>query len=283
MERGQLTFDDHQVSWYSAGPRDAELTLLWHHGTPNTGEPPSPLVEVAVERGLRVIGFDRLGYGDSSDAGAHSVGQGARVAQAVLDELSAGAVIAVGYSGGGPYALASAVAMPERVKRVVLFASLAPFITDREDPRGLGPWWWRGMHGPGLREVLAALRGGAALKRHLDDSRADPPMFNDRDMDALKGRWSCFEGIAARAVETGIEGVAADDLAYVRAWGFSVMDVAQPVLVVHGEADMVVPARHGRWLARAMPDATLTVRSGDGHLSALNGMDDALEWIAPAR
>ncbi|WP_159448398.1 alpha/beta fold hydrolase [Demequina sp. NBRC 110052] len=282
MEPRHLTFEQHRVSWYSAGPDDARVTVLWHHGTPNTGEPPRALVDLAASHGVRIVSFDRPGYRESEDAGPRSVSDGARLARAVLDEAGAGRVVALGYSGGGPYALASAAAMPVRVERVALFASLAPFRVDPADPRGLGLRWWRGMHGPGLGEVIAALRGGPALRRHLREPDVDPPMFIDRDIAALDGRWHDFRGTASRAVETGVEGVLADDLSFISPWGVPVSRVTQPCLVVHGASDLVVPERHARWLSHALPDASLTVRDGDGHLSVLDGLDDAFSWLLRA-
>ncbi|TDD07977.1 alpha/beta hydrolase, partial [Nonomuraea deserti] len=71
-----------------------------------------------------------------------------------------------------------------------------------------------------------------------------------------------------------------DDLAYVSPWGCDPAQVAAPVLIVHGEADRVVPVSHGRWLARHCPTAELWLLPGDGHISALRTGEAALEWLA---
>ena len=70
-----------------------------------------------------------------------------------------------------------------------------------------------------------------------------------------------------------------DDLAYVAPWGFDPADIVAPVLVVHGDADRVVPPAHGRWLADRMASAELWLRPGDGHVSVLAVATDALDWL----
>ena len=49
-----------------ADDTDAGLTILWHHGTPNLGEPPEPLLPAAAQRGIRWVSYDRPGYGGST-------------------------------------------------------------------------------------------------------------------------------------------------------------------------------------------------------------------------
>jgi pimeloyl-ACP methyl ester carboxylesterase len=49
-----------------ADDSEARLTVFWHHGTPNTGAPPEPLLPAAAERGIRWVSYDRPGYGGST-------------------------------------------------------------------------------------------------------------------------------------------------------------------------------------------------------------------------
>lgn len=72
-----------------------------------------------------------------------------------------------------------------------------------------------------------------------------------------------------------------DDLAYVAPWGCDPAAITTPVLLVHGGADRLVPAAHGRWLARRCPGAELWLRPGDGHISVLAAEGEAvLAWLA---
>ena len=60
--------DGRTLHYYDTGGNDAgdRLAVFWHHGTPNTGEPPLPLFPAADERGIRWVSYDRPSYGGSS-------------------------------------------------------------------------------------------------------------------------------------------------------------------------------------------------------------------------
>ena len=70
-----------------------------------------------------------------------------------------------------------------------------------------------------------------------------------------------------------------DDLAYVRPWGFDPASIQVPTLLLHGERDGVVPPAHGRWLASRIPGAELRLTPDDGHISVLNQIPAAFEWL----
>ncbi|WP_162529549.1 alpha/beta fold hydrolase, partial [Agromyces humi] len=71
----------------------------------------------------------------------------------------------------------------------------------------------------------------------------------------------------------------ADDVAFTRPWGFDLDDVGAPVLLVQGEGDRVVPRRHAAWMLSRLPDATLWMRLDDGHVSVLDVVPDAMDWL----
>lgn len=279
MERRILDVDGHSVGWYDTGETDGPV-VLWHHGTPNIGEPPEPLFALADELGVRFLGLDRPGYGGSDDVGTRSVSDVAALAAAVADAAGVERFAVMGQSGGGPHALACASLLPARVFAAVSIAGLAPLVTPEGDPSGLGDDWWEGMYGVGVDELAAALKGGEALEELLAADEWDPEMFTPRDHEVLQGDWKWFQRIAAAGTEKGIGGLVADDLAYVAPWGFSVTDIRVPALVVQGGEDRVVPAQHGGWLAKTIPAAELWERHEDGHLSVMESSFDALRWIA---
>ncbi len=284
MERLTLTVDGREVGWYDSGTGgDDALAVLWHHGSPNIGEPPEPLFSRADELGLRLLGLDRPGYGSSEGVAGRSVADVAPLAAAVADAVDASRFAVMGHSGGGPHALACAALLPSRVVACVSFAGLAPFVAPGEGPSGLGTSWWDGMHGVGIAELKAALKGGEALEELLSSQEWDPTSFTDADLEALDGRWSWYQRISAAGVETGLGGFVADDLAFVAPWGFSVADVTAPTRIVQGDQDRIVPVQHGRWLAEAIPDVDYQERTGAGHLTAMDAAFEALDWIAERR
>lgn len=65
----------------------------------------------------------------------------------------------------------------------------------------------------------------------------------------------------------GVWGWVDDDLAFIKPWGFDVEELRVPVEVRYGATDVLVPPAHGQWLAAHIPNATVVVDQGGGHLS----------------
>ena len=178
----------------------------------------------------------------------------------------------MGHSGGGPHALATAAANPDRVLAAVSIAGLAP-----ADATGLD--FFTGMNEGGILDLQAAQRGVDVRRSRAERAEDDPAMFIAADVAMFDGPWGWFGRIVAEATANGPGGLVDDDVAYMQPWGFDPGAVAVPVLLMHGDADRIVPAAHSRWLADAIPRATLHTYAGEGHLSVLKHADVALDWI----
>ncbi|NTV40449.1 MAG: alpha/beta hydrolase, partial [Demequinaceae bacterium] len=203
MTTHELSVGDGNLRWYDAGPADASITVMWHHGTPNIGEPPAPLLDAAAERGIRWLGFDRSGYGDSTAVDGRRVADVASLAARVADAAGVGSFVAVGHSGGGPHALACGALLGDRVSAVVSIAGLAPFGASGLD-------YFAGMHGGGAAELRAALDGASRLETLLAATEFDPEMFTPADLEELEGDWAWLNAIAAAGVARGLDGMTAD-------------------------------------------------------------------------
>jgi pimeloyl-ACP methyl ester carboxylesterase len=111
-ERRSLTRPDGRViEFLVAGPEDG-LPLVLHEGTPCGLVLYSPTLRVAAVRGLRVILAARPGYEGSTPRPGRRVVDVAEDTAAVLDDLGAGSFVTLGWSGGGPHALAWTGASP---------------------------------------------------------------------------------------------------------------------------------------------------------------------------
>jgi pimeloyl-ACP methyl ester carboxylesterase len=247
------------------------LTVLWHHGTPNIGAPPRPLFAAADRLGIRWVSYDRPGYGTSTPRPGRDMASAATYVAAVADALGIGEFAVMGHSSGGPHTLATAALLPDRVLAAVSVSGLAPFDADGLD-------WFAGM-APGSEGSLRAAAMGRAAKEAYE-AEFDPETFTPSDHAALDGPWSWFGEIVPPAIAAGPAPLIDDDLANVGPWGFDPADVTAPVLLVHGEADRMVPASHSVWLAGRIPSAELWLRPGDGHISALNHAEAALDWLS---
>jgi pimeloyl-ACP methyl ester carboxylesterase len=251
--------------------------VFWLHGTPNLGPPPRPLFDVAARLGIRWLGYDRPGYGRSSPRRDRSVASAAADVAAIADALGLPRFGVVGHSGGAPHALACAALLPDRVPAVVAISGLAPYPADGLD-------WFAGMAPAGVASLSAAMRGRAAKEAFEADRPDEPDIgFTDGDWAALRDDWAWMLEVVQGAQEAGGSGPMDDDLAAVTPWGFDLAAVRVPVLVVHGDADRMVPPTHGAWLAGRIPGAELWRRPGDGHITVLRTAEPALIWLAQRR
>ena len=266
--------DGRTLHLYDAGAdgADARLTVFWHHGTPNLGAPPEPLVAATARRGVRWVSYDRPGYGGSTPHPGRDVASAAVDVDSVADALGIGRFGVMGHSGGSVFALACGALLPERVLGVVCVAGLAPFHAQGLD-------WFAGMAPAGAADLRAAARGRAALEDHLASTEFDPEQFTPADHAALAGPWSWLGQIAGQALEGGVGGMVDDDLAYVAPWGFDPARVRVPVLLLHGGQDRIAPSAHARWLASRIPSAELWLRPDDGHISVLQSAEAAVGWL----
>jgi pimeloyl-ACP methyl ester carboxylesterase len=268
------TPDGRALGVYDVGPTGSrdELVAVWHHGTPQIGAPPDPLLEPGAKRGIRWVGIDRPAYGASTANTGRDVASFAGDVGAVMDALGIERFATLGASGGGPHVLACGALLTDRVVAAVTFAGLAPYAADGLD-------WYAGMHPASEGELRAAASGREALVQHLQTTEFDPEMFSAEDHAALAGEWGWLGAAAEAGTRNGLDGIVDDDLAFVGLWGFAPVDVAVPTLIVHGEQDGVVPHAHGEWLAHHLPTAELWSRPADGHVSVLRSAEAALDWV----
>ena len=273
-ERDVLTTDGRVLHTYDLGPteRSDELVVLWQHGTPNTGAPPEPLFEPARSLGIRWIGYDRPSYGGSTPHPDATIATAAADARQIADQLGIGRFTVFGHSGGGPRALACGALIPDRVVGVVSVSSPAPWPAPGLD-------YFAGMSDGGARELRAAARGRAELQEVLAANEFDPESFIPADYAALEGSWSWFNGIVEAATANGFDGMVADLVGAMAAWGFDPAAVSAPTLIMHGTADRMVPSSHSEWLAAHCPAAELRLQPGAGHISVLDSAPGALAWL----
>lgn len=258
-----LTPDGRTLHVYDTG---TGTPVFWHHGSPNTGEPPDPLLDA----GVRWVSYNRPGYPGSTRQPGRDVASAAADVAAIADALGIDRFALLGHSGGGPHLLACAALLPDRVTAAVSMSGQAP-----PDAEGLD--WLAGLHDKD--EILAAREGRAALEAYLAKAEFDPEVFTPADHEALSGRWSWLGRIVGAAMAEGDGGFVDDLLAYQQPWGFDPSAIRCPVLFVHGGQDRMVPAAHGQWLADQVPDSELWLNPEDGHLSILDTAARALDWL----
>jgi pimeloyl-ACP methyl ester carboxylesterase len=277
MERLQVQSAEGRLDVEVGGPSDG-LPLLFHLGTPSAGLLYPPLVELGAERGLRHVAYSRPGYGRSERRAGRRVADCIGDVEAVCSELGIDRFLTLGWSGGGPHALACAALLPERTLAAATLAGVAP-----REAAGLD--WLEGMGEENLAEFGAAEAGEAALEDYLRGERPGilaaggeeigaslGELVSPVDNEAASGEFA--EYLAALfhgGLEEDIWGWFDDDLAFVGDWGFALEEIERPVAIWQGSEDRFVPYSHGRWLAANVAGAQPRLLDGEGHLSILLG------------
>ena len=260
------------------------VPLFAFHGTPGSRLMVEPAHGPARERGVRLIAPDRPGFGLSSRKAGRRIGDWPEDVAELADALGFPRFGVVGVSGGGPYALACAWRIPERLSVVASVSGVAPMVGAGGMPKLQGQDHVAlelVRYAPWLRWPLMAL-GGFAWRRSAERLY--------RRLNALcppADRAVLERPEVARALITGVreafrEGSrgAADELdLFIRPWGFPLEQIALPVLVWHGARDTLVPCVAAERLARSIPDCRVETIRGGGHYLVYDMLDELLSAL----
>ncbi len=249
--------------------------VLFHHGTPSTGQLFAGRTRAGADRGLRHVSYSRPGYAHSDRHAGRTIADCAADVAAVADALAIERLFVVGLSGGGPHALACAALLGDRVIAAATIGSVAPFAAD-------GLSWFEGMGEENLEEFQAMQAGDAELAAFLERMRGEfggemtgervreafGDLLSDVDRATLSGEFADFmAGDTGLALRHGIDGWLDDDIAFFGDWGFDVAAIDRPVTIWQGRQDRFVPYAHGEWLAAHVSGAHAELHEDEGHLS----------------
>lgn len=263
------------VGWREAGD-PAGRVLVWCHGGLSSSGELAFLDTAAAARGVRVIGLDRPGIGRSSLWEVATVAGWPDVVLACAERLDLPRFSVAGWSAGGPYALACARRLEERLDAVTVVAGMYP-VTDPARRRELGLRTDRVLLPLAGRHPVVA-RLAVAPFRWLPERgmwRLTRSSAGEAERRALTPEVRpAVTAMLHAAVQHGAGGVVADYRRVGSDWGFSLHDVARPVTVLQGAADGMVPARHAELLAADLGEARLRVIADAGHFLPLTHAEE---------
>jgi pimeloyl-ACP methyl ester carboxylesterase len=246
--------------------------VLSCHGGLSSRLDAAPAHEAAVAAGVRLISPDRPGMGLSTyQPGRRLVDWPSDVAH-LMEALDIGEFAATGWSAGGPYAAICAAKMEGRVTAIALLSSAVP-LDLYGTTRGLSiedrllllmcqrtPWL-----ASAVMKVSIVNASNARLLRAV--MRTFPPV--DRTVLTEWGPPDHALAFVREAMRRGTEGCVQDYRIFGDPWGFDLEDVHVPVDIWEGAEDETGPPGYRTFLKRHMPQATVTVVPGEGHLSLL--------------
>ena len=253
--------------------------VLYVHGTPDSRRARHPDDGVAAGAGVRLVAVDRPGFGTSSPDPAGTVGSFADDAVALADHLGVAAWRPFAWSGGATYAIAIGARHPGRVARTAVAAGLVPFeayetegiLADADGGRYLVAELGAELGPAGLAEMAAPMLVPYPCDLPLALEHVAEQLTPDRRaaLDAIPGAIAALAAGVADSVALGMDGIIRDLELQVEPPDVSWSDATGPVDLWYGSRDATAPPAFGEWWVEALPDATLHVFPGDGHLIAL--------------
>jgi pimeloyl-ACP methyl ester carboxylesterase len=280
------TADGRMLQVLEVGDRTGRPVLV-HHGTPNSRLFFARDVERAQRDGIRLISYDRPGYGGSSRQPGHTVANCVEDVRSIASALGIERMAVWGISGGGPHAIACAALLPEIVPAVAVLASPAPWNAPGLD-------YFAGMGELNADDIRLMLEDPVASRAQREKDRLDViamtpdtlvqelrTLLTPTDAAALTRDVGEHLVAAARSgLAPGWEGWWDDDMAGLTPWGFELESIRTPVLLRHGRQDRFVPFAHGEWLSRHIPGVQAELTDDDGHLTLTARHLDAVHaWL----
>ncbi len=286
------TRDGRSLSVQSAGSAEGRPVVV-HHGTPGSRHLAEGWAADALADGVRLLSYDRPGYGGSTPQTGRTVADCASDVRAIADHFGYDRIAVWGWSGGGPHALACAALLPDLVCAVASLGAIAPYGSPGLD-------YFAGMGQENVDDIKLQLDDpGAALRKLILDRDGILGMTEDQVEGYAADNEQGFASLVSpqdaaamaaglgtwwlRSMQVGLEpGYAGwwdDGVAHFGDWGFEVTDVDVPVQLWHGRHDRFVPFQHGEWLARNVPNADAHLTDADGHMTLFSQLRSIHAWL----
>ena len=259
------------------GDSTSDIALVCHHGTPSDSTLWVDWHQDALVNKLRLVSISRPGYAASDRKPGRSVSCVAKDVSDVLDALGIDTFLTIGWSGGGPHALACAALLPARCIAVSVLAGVGPHgEPDLDSLSDMGP--------ENIEHKKIAIQGEEPLREWAKVNAAAWFTIADEDLAAAlgglvpeidvyalneQGLAKIWASSIRRCLKNGIDGYIDDSLVFCKHWGFKPADIRSRVTIWQGDLDLMVPFTHGQWLIKHIPNGKGMLEIGHGHISLI--------------
>jgi len=272
-------YDGTPVAYTEFGDPDGE-PVVFFHGTPGSRLLAGLYDDPAQTRGVRVLSFDRPGYGETPPVAEYDQTDSPELLAAVLDDAGVESADLVAFSGGAPHALAAAAANADRVGDVDVVSGGVPASVREETPTPQRVLGSLAEHAPRLLGGL--LRGQAWAARRLPASFVVAQYTTDGGEDLPEAVRELVKRDFLKALAAHRAGVVRESRQFTGDWTFPLSAVDAEVRWWHGEDDANVPVDGARRVANRLPDCECSVLAGVDHLGALvESRERVLDRYAP--
>jgi pimeloyl-ACP methyl ester carboxylesterase len=282
LEGNVAVGDDRQIGFAEFGDPQGRA-VFWLHGTPGARRQiPMEARVYAEQRQIRLIGVDRPGIGSSTPHQYDTVFAFAEDLGTIADTLGIDRFEVIGLSGGGPYTLACAAAMPDRVVAIGVLGGVAPVRGADAVSGGLSTLI--SATAPLLQVAGYPIRLAAVSLVRLVRPVAEPALYvyarmspeADRRLLVRPEFKAMFLDDLLNGSRKQLAAPFADVVVFARDWGFRLDEVKVPVCWWHGDRDHIVPFEHGQHVVSRLPDARLYHLPGESHLAGLGRAEEIL-------
>jgi pimeloyl-ACP methyl ester carboxylesterase len=276
------TGDGRLLDALVSGPPDGTVLVL-HTGTP-CGLVPLPAGLDPAPMGIRTVLYARPGYGRSTPQAGRTVADAAGDTATILDALGADKFLNLGWSGGGPYALACAALLAGRCLATAVIAGPAPY-TEAEVSSPVRAWYEADDDNQlafagdieGFRQAVDAFVAQLANVK-AKNIAAETNSDADRRFFAEEGNAEWVASFLRAGGASGSHGAADDCLATLRDWDFPLANIRQ-VAIWQGTEDQHVPPFHAEWLKDHLPHAELRTLNNEGHNSIVRHLPEIIDTL----
>lgn len=272
--------DGRKLGFAQYGDPSGKPVFYFHGGAGSRLEQPANICAV----GVRLIAPDRPGHGLSDfQQGRELLDWPNDIAQ-LANHLGIDKFHVLGWSAGGPHALACAYRLPERVMAGAVAAGLAPMNRPGamdDYPLSGRAFAYGAQHTP---KVIGLFRRIARNTILGDAEEARQQLLaafpkGERDFMETSGNLDMLYRDVCEGYRSGWRGVARDDLILFRDWGFKIADIRVRIDIWHGELDKNIPCSAGAYMHQNIPNSRATFLSGEGHLFLLRHWSDVLHTL----
>ena len=286
-----LSLPDGRILGYAEYGCHTGYPLMFFHGFPTSRLEAYHVDQIARRRHIRLISPDRPGFGLSTFQSRRRIMDWPADVQALAHHLSLSRFAVLGGSGGGPYALACAYALPcETLSAVGVLAGAPPWRAGTQGlPKSLRilalatEHWPTGLRGltNGLAEAFRMILATGPVTRWIDNWLSNTQQEKDASL-AIEEKRKRLLRVILEGFAQGAEGMVHEAKLLTQDWGFEFEDVAyDKVQFWHGTQDKNAPVRMIRYMVERLPHAVLHEYEGDSHWTIHHYLEDILTDLVP--
>ena len=273
-----ITLSDGRKMSLSAYGDEKGKAVFFFHGWPGSRVAMGHFEKIFADKGLWMITCERPGIGKSDFQENRSILDIAKDIEEVADSLNLEKFSVIGHSGGGPYAMACAFQLSDKIDKVMLLAATSPvnrknatknmmftnkllfFIAKKSE----------GIFSKIVKSVIA--NGEEKFLAQMESAlpNSDKDVIND------------MRDVVLEDIREGIcqpDGFVHDFYILAQDWGFDLSKIDKTIEIWHGTEDVNVPMQMSEYYSEVLPNASLTKLEAQGHFLLYSNMDKIAEYI----